>query len=170
MTDTQRNAIINEVGRPRSFGYLHLLLAAIAGTVICAVVMVLMPQAGSLSDGAFEECVLREMRGQPSTAAQVTEPLCYRRHPECVSQNMLCEKFKSLGYMETVHYQTHQQYMAARKERTREQCDALLEALGEAARPWWRRGLIEHIDQNGVYVALAAGFGFLAVFCFWPRT
>jgi hypothetical protein len=54
-------------------------------------------------------------------------------------------------------------------------CVFVLLALTTAAIPfmtlsqekWLSKEIIEHINQNGVFVAMAAGFGFLAVFCFW---
>jgi hypothetical protein len=59
MTD-RRNAIIDEITRPRSFGYLHLLLAAIAGAIVSVVLWQMIPWTGSSgsvspSSSSFEE-------------------------------------------------------------------------------------------------------------------
>ena len=62
MTDARRNAIIDEITRPRSFGYLHLLLAAIAGAIVGVVFWQMIPWTGSSgsaysssSSSSFEE-------------------------------------------------------------------------------------------------------------------
>jgi hypothetical protein len=77
MTDTRRNTIIDEITRPRSFGYLHVLLAAIAGAVVGVVLWQMIPWTGS-----FDECYLREMRGQSLASSQFAFELCRRRFPE----------------------------------------------------------------------------------------
>jgi hypothetical protein len=77
MTDTRRNAMIDAIIRPRSFGYLHLLLASIAGAFVGAVLMSMMPWTGS-----FDECFLREMRGQRLVATQSAIAVCRQRYPK----------------------------------------------------------------------------------------
>jgi hypothetical protein len=106
----QRNAIIDEITSPRSFGYLHLLLAAIAGAVVGAVVVgaVLWQSSsgsGSSGSGSLEECVLREMRGQPAESISYAHELCRRRlvgQPssleECVLREMRGQPAQSISY------------------------------------------------------------------------
>jgi hypothetical protein len=77
MTDPGRSAIIDKITRARPFGYLHLLLTAIAGAVVGVVLWQMIPWTGS-----YEECMLREMRGQATSSIYTASTVCRRRHPE----------------------------------------------------------------------------------------
>ena len=68
-----------------SFGYLHLGAALVVGAIIGAVLVLIMPSFA----GSYDECMLKEMKGQPQTSFQSAHRVCDRRYPDNPFHEML---------------------------------------------------------------------------------